>query len=55
MDQFFWHDFCDNYLELIKHQLFNPQDYPAAAVYATRWTLYQGGLRNKQIMISQFL
>ena len=49
MDQFFWHDFCDNYLELIKHQLFNPQGYPAAAVYATRWTLYQGGLRILQL------
>jgi len=49
IDQFFWHDFCDNYLELIKHQLFNPQDYPATTVYATRWTLYQGGLRILQL------
>jgi len=49
IDQFFWNDFCDNYLELIKHQLFNPQDYDAHDVYATRWTLYQIGLRILQL------
>ena len=24
VEKFFWNDFCDNYLELIKDQLFNP-------------------------------
>ena len=49
IEQFFWHDFCDNYLELVKHQLFNPDEYSKEAVYATQWTLYQVGLRILQM------
>ncbi|TET35232.1 valine--tRNA ligase [Candidatus Dependentiae bacterium] len=49
VEKFFWADFCDNYLELIKNQLFNPQEYEADAVYATKWTLYQVGLRILQL------
>ncbi len=49
INTFFWSDFCDNYLELIKNQLFNPQEYDAESVYATRWTLYQVGLRILQL------
>ena len=45
IEQFFWNNFCDNYLELIKHQLFNPGDYDTDEVYATRWMLYHAGLR----------
>ncbi len=45
VEQYFWTDFCDNYLELIKHQLFNPHDYTKEEVYATRWALYHVGLR----------
>lgn len=45
IEQFFWNDFCDNYIELVKNQLFNPDQYPADLVHATRWTLYQVGLR----------
>jgi valyl-tRNA synthetase len=48
-EQFFWADFCDNYLELIKNQLFNPDQYDADTVYATKWTLYQVGLRILQL------
>jgi valyl-tRNA synthetase len=48
-EQFFWNDFCDNYLELIKNQLFNPQEYDAETVQATQWTLYQVGLRILQL------
>jgi valyl-tRNA synthetase len=44
VEQFFWNDYCDNYIELTKNQLFNPQDYPADDVYATKWTLYHVGL-----------
>jgi valyl-tRNA synthetase len=36
-------------LELIKNQLFNPQEYDAAQVHATRYTLYQVGLRLLQM------
>ncbi len=49
VEQFFWSDYCDNYIELVKNQLFNPQDYPAQEIYATRWTLYHVGLRLLQM------
>jgi valyl-tRNA synthetase len=49
IEHFFWNDFCDNYIELIKNQLFNPQEYDAKEVYATRWTLYHAGLRILQL------
>lgn len=44
IDQFFWHDFCDNYLELIKDQLFNPEKYSAENLENTRAVLYTVGL-----------
>lgn len=44
VEQFFWHDFCDNYIELIKEQLFKPELYPAAEIAGTRWTLSTVGL-----------
>jgi valyl-tRNA synthetase len=49
VEQFFWSDFCDNYLELIKHQLFNPGDYTKESIYATKWILYHVGLRILQL------
>ncbi len=49
IERFFWSDFCDNYLELIKNQLFNPEQYDTESVYATKWTLYQVGLRILQL------
>jgi valyl-tRNA synthetase len=44
-EEFFWQHFCDNFLELVKDQLFNPDAYDAARVAATRWTLAHVGLR----------
>jgi valyl-tRNA synthetase len=49
VEKFFWHDFCDNYLELIKDQLFKPERYTPEIVDATRWTLYNVGLRILQL------
>lgn len=49
IDKFFWSDFCDNYLELIKDQLFNPQNYDKAQVNYTKNTLYYVGLRILQM------
>ena len=49
VERFFWHDVCDTYLELIKHQLFNPDQYNAQAIKATQWTLYHIGLRVLQL------
>jgi len=49
LEAFFWTDFCDNYLEIVKHQLFNPADYSEEEVAATRWTLATVGLRILQL------
>lgn len=40
---------CDNYIELVKHQLFNPALYTEQQVKATRWTLHHVGLRILQM------
>ncbi len=49
VERFFWHDFCDNYLELIKDRLFNPQLYSASEVASTRSTLSRVGMRILQL------
>ncbi len=49
VEHFFWHHFCDNYLELIKDQLFKPEQYCAEQIVATRWTLFTVGLRILQM------
>ncbi|MBI2775311.1 valine--tRNA ligase [Candidatus Dependentiae bacterium] len=49
IEQFFWKDFCDNYLELVKDQLFKPENYKPELVAATKWTLYNVGLRILQL------
>lgn len=49
VENFFWKDFCDNYLEIIKNQLFNPELYSEETVAATRWTLRHVGLRILQL------
>ena len=48
-ERFFWQDFCDNYLEIIKDQLFNPSLYKQEDIAATRWTLHHVGLRILQL------
>lgn len=50
VEHFFWNDFCDNYLELIKDQLFHPELYTPEAVAATKWTLSHVGLRILQLL-----
>lgn len=49
IEQFFWHDFCDNYIELVKHQLFNPDLYDNSLIDATRTTLSTVGLAILQL------
>lgn len=48
-ERFFWQDVCDNYLELVKDQLFNPTLYDAALVQETRITLYHVGINILQL------
>lgn len=43
MERFFWADLCDNYLELIKDQLFNPDRYDAQLIEETRSVLTEIG------------
>jgi valyl-tRNA synthetase len=50
VEQFFWNDFCDNYLELIKDQLFHSELYAPETVAATKWTLHHVGLRLLQLL-----
>lgn len=49
IERFFWSDYCDNYLELIKDQLFNPEKYKTEEIEATKNTLYNIGLRILQL------
>ncbi|MGB8467410.1 MAG: valine--tRNA ligase [Candidatus Babeliales bacterium] len=49
VEKFFWHDVCDNYLEIIKHQLFNPALYATELVQETKETLYTVGLQLLQM------
>lgn len=49
IEQFFWNSYCDNYIELIKNQLFNPDQYQKDEVQATLWTLHTVGLRILQM------
>ncbi len=49
VEKFFWTDFCDNYIELVKNRLFNPDQYSAEAVRSTKQALYDVGLRLLQL------
>lgn len=40
LDAFFWHDLADNYLEIAKHRLYNPDQYGEESRQASQWTLY---------------
>lgn len=43
LHQFYWHDFCDNYLEYVKHRIYDPQIHGQegrrAAQYAMKYVL----------------
>ena len=38
--QFTWHSFCDNYIEAIKHRLYQPETYGEEKRKAAQYTLY---------------
>ncbi len=43
VEKFFWNDFCDNYLELVKDQFFNPGNYSQELIAETQAVLYKLG------------
>lgn len=43
IEKFFWSDFCDNYLELIKDRFFNPDKYSQQDILEAKETLYNIG------------
>lgn len=45
----FWHDFCDNYLELTKDQFFNPERYTPETISETKQMLARFGLQILQL------
>ncbi|KKR97231.1 MAG: Valine-tRNA ligase [candidate division TM6 bacterium GW2011_GWE2_41_16] len=49
VEQFFWRDVCDNYLEMVKDMLFKPEQYDQAEVESTKLTLNNIGLRLIQL------
>ena len=45
----FWKDFCDNHLEIVKDQLFNPDKYNPETVATTKSVLLKSGLQILQM------
>lgn len=39
-EKFFWHILADNYLEIVKDRLYNPENYSKEAVLSAKFTLY---------------
>ena len=49
-EQFFWHIFCDNYLELVKDRIYNPDKRGKAQRQAAQYCLYTGILTVIKLM-----
>ncbi len=39
LEKFFW-DFCDNYIEIVKHRLYRPEEFGQKARYSAQKTIY---------------
>ncbi|MCD6414477.1 MAG: valine--tRNA ligase [Candidatus Diapherotrites archaeon] len=47
---FFWRDFCDNYLEIVKDRLYNPEERGNKARLSAQYTLYTALLTILKLM-----
>ncbi len=50
VEQFFWHTFCNNYLEIVKDRLYNPQVRGEAERKSSQYALYQSLLAILKMM-----
>jgi valyl-tRNA synthetase len=48
--QFTWHSFCDNYIEAVKHRLYQPETYGLEKREAAQYTLYTAIYRVLQLL-----
>ena len=47
---FTWHQFCDSYIEAVKHRLYKPEDYSKEKKKAAQYTLYTAIYRILQLL-----
>jgi valyl-tRNA synthetase len=54
IQEFFWHEFCDFYLEYVKHRLYQPEKYGEESRRAAQYTLFNVLLRTIELLAPIF-